>query len=65
MFEKSNLGFELLVASMFNQGLYFQTLDLTRTKVLLNLRAKSFVIQSIEVNQNTKPFCNFFIHCQT
>ena len=33
---------------MFNQGLYFQTLDLTKTKVLLNLGLEISVIQAIE-----------------
>ena len=36
-----NLGFE------FNLGLYFLTLDLTKTKVLLILGLKSFVIRAI------------------
>ena len=31
---------------MFNLGLYIQTLDLTKTKVLLNLGLKSFVIRA-------------------
>ena len=32
---------------MFNLGLHFETLDLTKAKVLLNLGLKSFVIQAI------------------
>ena len=34
---------------MFNPGLYFQTLDLTKTKVLLNLGLECFVIRAIEI----------------
>ena len=33
---------------MFNPGLYFKTLDLTKTKVLLNLGLKSFVVLAKE-----------------
>ena len=33
---------------MFNPGLYFQTLDLTKSKVLLNLGLESFVIRAQE-----------------
>ena len=39
---------------MFNPGLYFLTLDLTKTKVLLNLGLESFVIQAIESNREKK-----------
>ena len=31
---------------MFNPGLYFQTLDLTKTKVLLNIGLESFVFRA-------------------
>ena len=32
---------------MFNPGLYFYTIDLTKTKVLLNLGLESFLIRAI------------------
>ena len=35
---------------MFNPGLYFQPLDLTKTKVLLKLYLKSFVIWPVTTN---------------
>ena len=39
---------------MFNQGLYFQTLDLTKTKkVLLNLGLECFVIR-VKGNKTTR-----------
>ena len=37
---------------MFNQGVYFLTLDLTKTKVLLNLGLESFVMRTIFLNEN-------------
>ena len=38
---------------MFNPVLYFDTLDLTKTKVLLKLGLESFVIQTkVSENQN-------------
>ena len=33
---------------MFYQGLYFQTLDLTKTKVLLKLSRESFAIRAFK-----------------
>jgi hypothetical protein len=40
---------------MSNLGLYFSTLDLTKTKVLLNLGLESFEIQAIMSVQNVTP----------
>ena len=40
---------------MFNPGLYFKTLDLTKTKVLLNLGLESSVIWAVEFLVNS---CN-------
>ena len=37
---------------MFNQGVYFLTLDLTKTKVLLNMGLESFVIRTIFLIEN-------------
>ena len=37
---------------MYNLGLYFLNLDLTKTKVFLNLGLKSFVIRAKERTQN-------------
>ena len=47
-FEKSNSDLSYLCSIMFNPGLYFQTLDLTKSKVLLNLGLESFVIRAKE-----------------
>ena len=33
---------------MFNPGLYFEPLDLTKTQVLLKLDLESYVVQAIE-----------------
>jgi hypothetical protein len=35
---------------MFNLGLYFKTLDLTKAKVLLNLGLKSFMVWAFMAN---------------
>ena len=40
----------LLICLMFNLGIYFQILDLTKTKVLLNLGSKKFCDSSSYVN---------------
>ena len=48
MFRRKNLGYRYSI--MFNLGLYFKTLDLTKTRVLLNLCLKIFVIRALVPN---------------
>ena len=43
---------------MFNPSLYFQTLDLTKTKVLLNMGLESFVIWAYDF-QRLLTFYNY------
>ena len=50
---------------MFNPGLYFQTLDLTKTKVLLNLGLESFVIGDCQNwHPNLNPFFLLSLSCK-
>ena len=47
VFKNSTWGLSYCYSIMFNPGPYFLTLDLTKTKVLLNLGLTSFVIRAI------------------
>ena len=44
--KNSTYGLSYCYSIMFNLGLYYETLDLTKTKGLLNLGLKSFVIRA-------------------
>ena len=49
--KNQTLGLSYWSSNMFNLGLYFQILDVTKTKVLLNLGSKKFC---------DSVLCNFF-----